>query len=138
MKSSTVRELHLKTSEIVRQVAAASLLLTRSAACRSRRFDLSRTARGFGSWRAARTVSIRRLFVSPIAHRKVREAPVTPADAAVRRDLFLDDVCAGVITTVPVTERLLRRVEGMTRALPVSCHLQTFDALHLVTAAGPW
>ncbi len=70
-----------------------------------------------------------------LAHRKVREGPVTPADARVRRDLFLEDVGNGVIVTVPVTERLLRRVEATTRALPASCYLRTFDALHLVTAA---
>ena len=70
-----------------------------------------------------------------LAHRKVREGPVTPADAIVRRDLFLDDVSNGVIAAMPVTERLLRRVEATTRALPPSCYLRTFDALHLVTAA---
>jgi predicted nucleic acid-binding protein len=70
-----------------------------------------------------------------LAHRKVREGPITPADALIRRDLFLDDVENGVITAVPVTERLLRRVEATTRTLPPSCYLRTFDALHLVTAA---
>jgi len=70
-----------------------------------------------------------------LAHRKVREGPITPADAVIRRDLFLEDVNNGVITAVPVTERLLRRVEAATRALPPSCYLRTFDALHLVTAA---
>jgi predicted nucleic acid-binding protein len=70
-----------------------------------------------------------------LAHRKLREGQITPADAVIRRDLFLDDVNAGVITAVPVTDRLLRRVEATTRALPPSCYLRTFDALHLVTAA---
>jgi predicted nucleic acid-binding protein len=70
-----------------------------------------------------------------LAHRKIREGPVTPTDAAMRRDLFLDDLKNGVITAVPVTERLLRRVEATTRALPPSCYLRTFDVLHLVTAA---
>jgi predicted nucleic acid-binding protein len=70
-----------------------------------------------------------------LAHRKVREGPTTPADAIIRRDLFLDDVHNGVITAVPVTERLLRRVEAATRVLPAACYLRTFDVLHLVTAA---
>jgi predicted nucleic acid-binding protein len=70
-----------------------------------------------------------------LAHRKIREGPITPADAVIRRDLFLGDLKNGVITAVPVTERLLRRVESATRALPPSCYLRTFDALHLVTAA---
>jgi predicted nucleic acid-binding protein len=70
-----------------------------------------------------------------LVHRKVRQGPATPADAVIRRDLFLDDVSSGVITAVPVTERLLRRVEAATRILPPSCCVRTFDALHLVTAA---
>jgi predicted nucleic acid-binding protein len=70
-----------------------------------------------------------------LAHRKVREGPVSEADATIRQNLFLDDLKTGVITATPVTERLLRRVETATRALPLSCFLRTFDALHLVTAA---
>ena len=70
-----------------------------------------------------------------LAHRKVREGPATEAEAVVRRDLFLDDLKTGVITAMPVTERLLRRVETATRAVPASCYLRTVDALHLVTAA---
>ena len=70
-----------------------------------------------------------------LAHRKIREGPTTPADALMRRDLFLDDVNSGTIRAMPVTERILRRVEAITRALPPSCYLRTFDALHLVTAA---
>lgn len=70
-----------------------------------------------------------------LAHRKVREGPVTPADALMRRDLFLDDLNTGVVTALPVTDRLLRKVEEITRALPQSCYVRTFDALHLVTAA---
>jgi predicted nucleic acid-binding protein len=70
-----------------------------------------------------------------LVHCKVREGLIAPSDAVIRRELFLDDVNNGVITAVPVTERLLRRVEATTRALPPSCYLRTFDALHLVTAA---
>ncbi len=70
-----------------------------------------------------------------LAHRKVREGPIALADAVLRRDLFLDDVNKGVVTAVPVTERLLRRVEATTRGLPPTCYLRTFDTLHLVTAA---
>jgi predicted nucleic acid-binding protein len=69
-----------------------------------------------------------------LAHRKVREGPVTPADAMIRRNLFLEDVNTGVVTAAPVTDRLLRKVEAATRALPQLCDLRTFDALHLVTA----
>ena len=70
-----------------------------------------------------------------LAHRKVREGPTTANDTLIRRDLFLDDVRTGVITVLPVTERLLRRVEAVTRTLAPGCYVRAFDALHLVTAA---
>jgi predicted nucleic acid-binding protein len=70
-----------------------------------------------------------------LAHRKVREGHVTPADAAVRQDWFLEDLKTGVISAIPVTERILRRTEAATRLLPPSCHLRALDALHLMTAA---
>ena len=68
-----------------------------------------------------------------LAHRKVRKHPANRLDAEIRQNLFLN---SGVITPVPVTERLLRRVETAARALPDACYLRTCDALHLVTAAG--
>ena len=71
-----------------------------------------------------------------LAHRKVRKHPANRLDAEIRQNLFLDDLNSGVITPVPVTERLLRRVETAARALPDACYLRTCDALHLVTAAG--
>ena len=70
-----------------------------------------------------------------LAHRKVRESAISETDAAGQRDLFLHDLSTGVITAMPVTERLLHRVEAVTRGLPTSCFLRTLDALHLVTAA---
>jgi len=70
-----------------------------------------------------------------LAHRKVREGPATPADATIRQDWFLDDLRTGVVTAIPVTERILRRAESATRLLPPSCHLRALDALHLMTAA---
>jgi hypothetical protein len=60
-----------------------------------------------------------------LPHRKVREGPASQADSVILRELFLEDLNEGVITALPVT----------TRALPPSCYLRTFDALHLVTAA---
>ena len=79
--------------------------------------------------------SIRIAEMACLTHRKFREGPITMADAVIRRDWFLDDLNSGVITTVPVTDKLLRRIEATTRALPLTCYLRTFDALHLVTAA---
>lgn len=73
--------------------------------------------------------------IACLAHRKVREAGVTASDASRRRELFLDDLKTGVISVIPVTERILLRVESVTRSLPDSCYLRSLDALHLVTAA---
>jgi predicted nucleic acid-binding protein len=73
--------------------------------------------------------------MASLAHRKIRENNVSPADAMLRRDLFLADLKTGAVTTFPVTERILRRVEAATRSLPPSCYLRSLDAVHLVTAA---
>jgi predicted nucleic acid-binding protein len=70
-----------------------------------------------------------------LTHRKIREGGATREDAVVRQDLFLEDVDSGAITALPLTERLLRRVESVTRTLPPTCFIRTFDAIHLVTAA---
>lgn len=91
--------------------------------------DLARGAKGLYS------SAICIAEMASLAHRKVREGAVTPADAALRQDFFLEDLHTGVITALPVTERLLRRAEALTRSLPASCYLRTLDALHLVTAA---
>ena len=69
-----------------------------------------------------------------VAHRKLREGHPA-ADVLLRRDLFLEDLTAGIITAIPTTDRLLRRLESATRLLPSSCYLRSCDALHLMTAA---
>jgi predicted nucleic acid-binding protein len=72
--------------------------------------------------------------MASLAHRKIREGPATEADAAIRQDLFLGDLRTGVVTAIPVTERILRRAESAIRLLTSSCHLRSLDALHLTTA----
>jgi predicted nucleic acid-binding protein len=69
-----------------------------------------------------------------VAHRKLREGQATAEIALIRRNLFLDDVKSGAVETAPITERLLRKVEFLTRTLPSSCYLRAVDALHLATA----
>lgn len=69
-----------------------------------------------------------------VAHRKVREGQASASEAAGKRELFLEDLRTQVFTAVPLTERLLRRADSMTRSLPVSCFLRAIDSLHLVTA----
>jgi antitoxin (DNA-binding transcriptional repressor) of toxin-antitoxin stability system len=174
MKSSSVRELHLKTSEIVRQVVAGesfiiekrgvpvaeirpiserpkarmpdrevlimsgpetmdSGLILRAEQDLRLYFDTAYLGKCYWNepdGRLVRELARRAdgLYSSAIciaelaclAHRKVREGPITTVDAVTRRDLFLDDVNSGVITTLPVTDLLLRRVEAITRT-PAAC-----------------
>jgi antitoxin (DNA-binding transcriptional repressor) of toxin-antitoxin stability system len=174
MKSSSVRELHLKTSEIVRQVVAGeSFIIEKRAyqwprfvpyangqkrACPIAKFSLMSGPETMDSGLILRAEQDLRLYfdtaylgkcywnepdgrlvrelarradglyssaiciaeLACLAHRKVREGPITTVDAVTRRDLFLDDVNSGVITTLPVTDLLLRRVEAITRT-PAAC-----------------
>ncbi len=90
--------------------------------------DLAQTANGIFS------SSICIAEMACLAQRKIREGAVTRESADSRRELFLEDLRDGVIETIPVSDRLLRRVESMTRVLPPSCFLRAVDALHLVTA----
>ena len=69
-----------------------------------------------------------------VAHRKIREGRTSPTEAAVRRELFFNDLGSQAVTVVPMTERLLRRVDSMTRFLPASCYLRAADSIHLTTA----
>lgn len=69
-----------------------------------------------------------------VFHRQVREGSIAPSMAAVLRGYFLEDIKNEVWALVPVTDRLLRQVEFLTRNLPVSCHLRAGDAIHLVSA----
>jgi predicted nucleic acid-binding protein len=66
----------------------------------------------------------------------VREGAISPREALVQRDLFLEDVEEGVWELLPVSDTLLREVERFTRTLPSECFLRAGDAIHLVTAMG--
>jgi predicted nucleic acid-binding protein len=69
-----------------------------------------------------------------VFHRQVREGSIAPDMAAVLRGYFLEDIKNEVWALIPVTDRLLHRVELLTRNLPVSCHIRAGDAIHLVSA----
>jgi predicted nucleic acid-binding protein len=69
-----------------------------------------------------------------VFHRHVREGSIPPGVAAGLRDLFLEDVKNEVWALVPVSDRLLHRVEFLTRTLPSSCYLRAGDAIHLASA----
>ena len=51
------------------------------------------------------------------------------------RTLFLEDIENDVWNLAPLTNRLMRRVEFMTRKLPSSCFLRAGDAIHIVSAS---
>jgi hypothetical protein len=53
--------------------------------------------------------------------------------AAVLRGYFRRDVQNEVWALIPITNRLLHRVEFLTRNLPVSCHIRAGDAIHSVS-----
>lgn len=71
-----------------------------------------------------------------VAHRKIREGQTTKEQAAIRQDLFWDDVRTGVIHLLPVTESLLRIIEKSVRELPADCFLRAYDAVHLASASA--
>jgi predicted nucleic acid-binding protein len=70
-----------------------------------------------------------------VFHRQVREGSIKPRAVSNLRDLFLQDLRDGVWELIPVSDRLLHRVESFTRTLPPSCYLRAGDAIHLASAA---
>jgi predicted nucleic acid-binding protein len=69
-----------------------------------------------------------------VFHRQVREGSIGPDLAAVLRNFFLEDLKNEVWALIPVTDRLLHRVEFLTRSLPVSSYIRAGDAIHLASA----
>jgi len=69
-----------------------------------------------------------------VFHRQIRDGSLTPDLAAQLRGFFLEDLKNEVWALIPVTDRLLHRVEFLTRNLPVSTYLRAGDAIHLASA----
>lgn len=69
-----------------------------------------------------------------VFQRQIRERRLDPDQAAEWRTRFLGDVQSGVWVLLPVSDRLLRRVEAAVSALPPAAWLRAGDAIHLVTA----
>lgn len=67
-------------------------------------------------------------------HRNLREGNLTSKAVSEVRQLFMDDVDAGTWRLLPVTERLLRRVESTMRTLRRDVFLRSADAIHIATA----
>ena len=69
-----------------------------------------------------------------IFHRQVREASIDLQTAVALRKLFREDVENRVWSLIPVSDRLLHRVELMVRNLPTNSFVRAGDAIHLTTA----
>jgi len=67
-------------------------------------------------------------------HRKVREGSLVQKAAIKIADCFLDDVANERWQLVPVTDRILRQVELLTRSLPKSTSIRAGDAIHILSA----
>ena len=82
-------------------------------------------------------VSTSALSIAEVAcalHRNLREGTLTKSTEAIVREQFLEDIRSEVWNLVPLTERILHKVEFVTRTLPQNAYLRTGDAIHLVTA----
>ena len=69
-----------------------------------------------------------------VFQRQIREARLSADQAAQWRAAFLEDVRNGVWVLLPVTERVLYRVEALVAGLPPTACLRAGDAIHLVSA----
>jgi predicted nucleic acid-binding protein len=72
--------------------------------------------------------------MSCVIHRKIREGTLSRQDALVVRQDFLEDIRAETWLLIPVSERILHRVELLTRSLPETLPLRTLDAIHIASA----
>jgi predicted nucleic acid-binding protein len=72
--------------------------------------------------------------VSCAVHRKIREGSLSPESGLRLREYFLDHIATYVWLLIPVTSRILREVELLTRAVPNSIPLRALDAIHIASA----
>jgi predicted nucleic acid-binding protein len=87
--------------------------------------------------RSADAVTTSALTIAEIAcmfHRHRREGTLTIDTARVVREQFFEDLRNDTWLLLPLTERVLRKVELATRALPPGIFLRAGDAIHLVSA----
>jgi predicted nucleic acid-binding protein len=87
--------------------------------------------------RSSETVSSSSLCIAELScaiHRKVREGTLSRQEALTVRNDFLEDLRAETWLLVPVSDRILRRVELLTRSLPEAILLRALDAIHIASA----
>jgi predicted nucleic acid-binding protein len=90
--------------------------------------ELARSASGLYS------ASVCLAELACIFHRQVREGSIDAQTVAGLRKLFRDDVENRVWSMIPVSDRLLQRVEFLVRSLPADCFVRAGDAIHLTAA----
>ena len=86
---------------------------------------------------SANTVNTSSLCIAELAcalHRKVREGSLERKAATKMADFFLDDIANERWHLVPVTDRILRQVELLTRTLSKSTPIRAGDAIHVISA----
>jgi predicted nucleic acid-binding protein len=87
--------------------------------------------------RSSDSVTSSALCIAELAcavHRKVREGTLSADRALALREYFLNHLAAEVWLLIPVTDRILRKVELLTRTLPKSIPLRALDAIHIASA----
>jgi predicted nucleic acid-binding protein len=67
-------------------------------------------------------------------HRNLREGTLTPVTARTAREQFLDDIENEAWILHPVTDKILRQVETLTRELPLPTFIRAGDAIHIASA----
>ncbi len=72
--------------------------------------------------------------VACVFHRHLREGVLTGKLSAMLREQFLEDIENRIWQLAPVTDRILRGVENVTRMLPERIFLRAGDAIHIITA----
>lgn len=72
--------------------------------------------------------------IACVFHRQVREGSLRARQAAALRGFFLEDLKNEVWGLIPITDRLLHRVEFFVRNLAPSGYVRAGDAIHVVSA----
>jgi predicted nucleic acid-binding protein len=67
-------------------------------------------------------------------HRNLREGTLTPATERAARQQFLEDIENETWILQPVTDKILRQVEVLSRRLPRQSFFRAGDAIHVVSA----
>ena len=67
-------------------------------------------------------------------HRKIREGTLSPLEALTLRQYFMSHIASEIWLLIPISNRILRQVELLTRSLPQTMPLRALDAIHIASA----